>query len=85
LSVPAGPELYRCPALREPPQHRFRKLADFVGDGFADECGESVGTDVRNYARDNIALAADSADNRRFAGADATGAAASAAVPRQSS
>jgi hypothetical protein len=38
-----------------------------------------------HWCCDNIALAADSADNRRFAGADATGAAASAAVPRQSS
>ena len=49
------------------------KQADFVGDGFADECGESIGCHVRDYAGDHIALAADSADDRSLVGTDAAG------------
>ena len=33
------------------------KQADLVGDGFANECGESIGTDICDYARNHIALA----------------------------
>src|ERR1700730_658516 len=55
------------------------KQADFVGDGFADERGESGGIHVRDYTRDNIPLAADSADDRCFAGTDAASSTAAAA------
>ena len=55
------------------------KQADFVGDGFADERGESVGSNIRDHASDHIALAADSADDWSFARTDTTGSAATAA------
>jgi hypothetical protein len=54
------------------------KQADSVRDGFADERGKSIGGDVRDYARDHIAIAADCADDWRFAGADAASSAATA-------
>jgi hypothetical protein len=58
------------------------KQADFVRDGFADERGESVGSDIRDHARNHISLAADDADDRRFAGTDAAGSpAATAFIP----
>src|ERR1700730_4812622 len=56
------------------------KQADLVRNGLAYECGESVGIDVCNYPRDHIALAADGADDRRFAGTDASGSIAAAAL-----
>ena len=45
------------------------KQADPVRHGFADERGESGRIHVRDYTRNNISLAADSADDWRFAGA----------------
>ena len=54
--------------------------ADLVRDGFAHECGERIGADVLNDASHDIALAADSADDWRFAGANAAGPAAAAAL-----
>jgi hypothetical protein len=56
------------------------KQTDFVGDGFANEGGESGGLDVRDDARNHIPLAADSADDRRFAGTDAACSTAPAAL-----
>ena len=55
------------------------KQAYSVRDGFADEGGESGGIHVCDHARDNISLAADSADDWRFAGTDAACSPASAA------
>jgi hypothetical protein len=52
--------------------------ADFMRDGFANKCGESVGADIRDHAGNNIALAANGADDRSLARADA---ARSAAAP----
>ena len=49
------------------------KQADFVRDGFADERGESGCLYVRNYPRDDVSFAADSADDWCFTGADAAG------------
>jgi hypothetical protein len=43
------------------------KQADFMGDGFADERGESIGSDVRNYPRDHISLATNGTHDWRFA------------------
>jgi hypothetical protein len=48
------------------------KQADPVRHRLADERGESGGLNVRDYARNHVALAADSADDRRLAGTDAT-------------
>ena len=56
------------------------KQADFMGDGFANERGESGGIDIRDHARNHIALAADSADDWSFAGANAAGSTAPAAL-----
>jgi hypothetical protein len=56
------------------------KQADFMGDGFADEGGESSGIHIRDHASDHVSLAADGADNRRFAGTDAPSSAAAAAL-----
>ena len=56
------------------------KQADFMRDGFADERGESGSPDVRDHARNHIALAANGADDWRFAGTNATGSAATAAL-----
>ena len=55
------------------------KQADLVGNGFADEGGESIGIDIRDHARNHVALAADRADDWGFAGTDAASSAASAA------
>jgi hypothetical protein len=43
------------------------KQTDFVGDSFADKRRESVRSDIRDHAGDDIALAADSADDWCFA------------------
>jgi hypothetical protein len=56
------------------------KQADFVRDRFADERGEGIGTDIRDYPCDHIPLAADGADNWRFAGTDAASSTAAAAL-----
>jgi len=56
------------------------KQADFVGDGFANKGGESGGIYIRNHARDHIPLAADGADDWRFARTNAAGSAAAAAA-----
>jgi hypothetical protein len=45
-------------------------------DAFADELRKSCGADVINHARNHVALAAQGADHRRLAGADAASAAA---------
>jgi hypothetical protein len=55
------------------------KQTDFMGDGFANERGERIGSDIRNHARNNIAFAADSADDWSFAGTDAACSATAAA------
>jgi hypothetical protein len=55
------------------------KQADFMGNGFSDKCIERCSLDVRDHARNDVALAADSADDRRFAGTDAACSAAAAA------
>jgi hypothetical protein len=55
------------------------KQADFMRHRFADEGGESGGIHVRDHARNDVALAADRADDWSFTGADAAGATASAA------
>jgi len=55
------------------------KQADPVRHRFADEGGESGGIHVRDYARNHISLAADSADDWRFAGTDAACSTAAAA------
>jgi hypothetical protein len=55
------------------------KQADSVRHRFADERGENGGIHVRDYPRNVIPLAADSADDWRFAGANAASPAASAA------
>jgi hypothetical protein len=55
------------------------KQAYLVRDGFADERGESIGSHVRDYARNHIALAADGADDWRFSGTDTARSAAPAA------
>jgi hypothetical protein len=58
------------------------KQTDFMGDGFANEGGQSVGIDIRNYARNHIALAADRADDWSFAGTNAASSpAATAFIP----
>jgi hypothetical protein len=57
------------------------KQANFMGDGFADERGESGGIHIRDHARDNIALAADGAYDWSFTGANAAGSAAAALIP----
>jgi hypothetical protein len=54
------------------------KQAAFMGDGFANERGESIGIDIRDHARNDIPLAADRPDDRRFAGTNAACSAASA-------
>jgi hypothetical protein len=56
------------------------KQAHPMRHGFADERGESIGTHVRDYTRDNIALAADRANDRRFARTDASRSTAAAAL-----
>jgi hypothetical protein len=51
-------------------------LEEFSGlrsHGFADERSESIRCYVRNYTRDDVPLAADRADDWRFAGANAAG------------
>jgi hypothetical protein len=55
------------------------KQADFVRDGFADERSESGGIHVRDHAGNDVSLAADGADDRRFARTDAASSAAPAA------
>jgi hypothetical protein len=57
------------------------KQADFVGDGFADECAKRCGLNVRDHARNHIPLAADGVDDRRFARTDAAGSPAAAFIP----
>jgi hypothetical protein len=57
------------------------KQTDFAGDSFADKRRESVRSDIRDHAGDDIALAADSADDWCFAGTDASGPAAAAFIP----
>jgi hypothetical protein len=54
--------------------------ADFVGNGFADEGGKSVGIHVCDYARNHISFTADRADDWSFAGTDAACSAAFAAL-----
>ena len=49
------------------------EYAEAHGGELADECGESIGCHVRDYAGDHIALAADSADDRSLVGTDAAG------------
>ena len=56
------------------------KQADFVGDRFADERGESIRYYVRDYPRDHIPLAADRAHDWSFAGADTPGSTAAAVL-----
>jgi hypothetical protein len=56
------------------------KQADPVRHRFADERGKSGGIHVRDHARNNISLAAYGADDWRFAGTDAAGSAATAAL-----
>jgi hypothetical protein len=53
--------------------------ANAVRGGFVHELGEGRSTDVLNDAGHNVALAANSASNGRFAGADAAGPTATAA------
>jgi hypothetical protein len=53
--------------------------ADFVRDGFADKRGKSIEIDVRDNTSNPITLAADGANDWRFAGTDATGSPATAA------
>jgi hypothetical protein len=55
------------------------KQADFMRDSFADERSKSVRSDIRDDARNNVAFAADSADDWRFAGTDPAGPASTAA------
>jgi hypothetical protein len=55
------------------------KQAHSMGDGFADERGKSIGTHVRDNARDHVSLSADGANDRRFAGPDAAGSTVAAA------
>jgi hypothetical protein len=57
------------------------KQADFVRDSFADEGGENGGIHVRDYARNHIVLATDSADDWSFAGTNAAGTTAAALIP----
>jgi hypothetical protein len=47
------------------------KQADFIGNGFAHEGFQRGGLDICDYAGNNVSLAADSADDWRFAGTDA--------------
>ena len=56
------------------------KQTDLVGDGFANKCGESVRIDIRDNTSDDIAFAADSADDRGFAGTDTASATPAAAL-----
>ena len=51
-----------------------------MGDGFADERGESGGIDIRGHASDHISFAADSANDRRLAGTDTASSAAFATL-----
>jgi hypothetical protein len=60
------------------------KQADFMRHRFADEGGESGGIHVRDHARNNIALAADRADDWGFAGTDASRSATPAALMKMS-
>jgi hypothetical protein len=53
------------------------KQADPMRHRFTDEGGESGGIHICDHARNHIALAADGADDRSFAGTDAAGSAAS--------
>jgi hypothetical protein len=55
------------------------KQADLVGDGFSHKRVKRCGLDVRDYPRNHIALAANSADDWSFAGTDAAGSPAAAA------
>jgi hypothetical protein len=57
------------------------KQADFMGNGFADEGGESSRINISDHARNHISLAADRADDRRFAGTNAACSAAAALIP----
>src|ERR1700730_2074968 len=60
------------------------KQAHSMRDSFADERSKRGGLYVRDNARNHIALAADSADDRRFAGTDtARSTAAAAFIPMQ--
>jgi len=56
------------------------KQADPVRHRLVDEGGESGGLDIRDHASNHIALAANSADDRRFAGTDTAGSTAAAAL-----
>ena len=56
------------------------KQADFVGDGFSNEGVKGSGLDVRDHARHNVSLAADCADDWRFAGTNAASSSAAAAL-----
>jgi hypothetical protein len=56
------------------------KQTDFVRDRFADKGGESIRGHVRDYARNHVALACDGADDRGFAGTNAPGSIATAAL-----
>jgi hypothetical protein len=56
--------------------------ANFVGDGFPNKGFQRRGLDVCDYASNNVSLAADSANDWRFAGTDAASStAATALVP----
>jgi hypothetical protein len=56
------------------------KQADSVGNSFSDKCIKRDSLDVRDYPRDHISLAADRANDRSFARADAAGSTAAAAL-----
>jgi hypothetical protein len=56
------------------------KQADPVRHRLVDEGGESGGLDIRDHARNDVTLAANSADDWRFAGTNTTGSTTSAAL-----
>jgi hypothetical protein len=55
------------------------KQADFVRNGFSHKGVKRCSLDIRDHARNHISLAANSADDWRFAGTDAAGPPAAAA------
>ena len=57
--------LVRTPCIRA-------DQANFVGDGFADKANQRGAIDTSNYACNNVTFSLYSANNDRFAGADAT-------------
>jgi hypothetical protein len=57
------------------------KQADLVGDSFSHKCVERGSLDVRDHAGHDVTLAADRADDRRFAGTNAARSAAAAFIP----